>query len=262
MRGFVYSTCEDRVPGFRGYAQRLELARAVAQTRATGLTPPAPPFGLGANRAMDRVVEALAECSPAAVLDAMVETAGRNLLAFDIGFAERSDVTVSRSVGWLDLTHAVTFAAALRELAGRHPELWAPGLLQLACFTGRMQPFLAEGADTSAWRVDDPEAFFEAAIERLFDHGQRTPIIACHLLKTTLAARELAPVLGSAARRADGGRAALPRVTLQTEARAANDATVALAGRPRLQLVTARGGGRLRELLVPPAARVRSRVGG
>jgi nitrite reductase/ring-hydroxylating ferredoxin subunit len=199
-RGFVYSTCEDRVPGFRGYAERLH--RAQARPPATGTTPPALPFGLGVKRSLDRVVDALGECAPEAVLDALVENAGRNLLGFDTGFGERDDVTVSRSVGWLDLTHAVTFAAALRELAGRHPELWLPGLLQLACFTGRMQPFLDREADAAAWRVEDPGTFFEAAVAGLLDHGEPQPIVACHRLKTTLAARELAPALGENARAA------------------------------------------------------------
>jgi hypothetical protein len=149
---------------------------------------------------MDAVVAALAGSAPERVFEALVETAGRNLVAFDTAFEERCDVSVSRSVGWLDLTHAVTFAAALRELASRHPELWVPGLLQLACFTGRVQPFLARDADASAWRVGDPDAFFEASLERLFDHGLREPIFACHLLKTTLAARELLPALGAGAR--------------------------------------------------------------
>jgi len=200
VRGFVYSTCEDRTPEFRGYAERLERARA--RTPGPSRRVPDPPFGLSTLRAMDRVVDALGESAPEAVLEAMVEAAGRNLLGFDTRYGERSDVTVSRSVGWLDLTHAVTFAAALRELAGRHPELWAPGLLQLACFTGRMQAFVDRESDASAWRVDDPDAFFGAAVARLFDHGQREPIIACHLLKTTLAARELAPALGVTARAA------------------------------------------------------------
>jgi hypothetical protein len=151
---------------------------------------------------MDRVVESLAAVPPEAVFEALVEAAGRNLLAFDTRWGERSDVSVSRSASWLDLTHAVTFAAALRELAGRHPELWTPGLLQLALFTGRVQPFLDRDAETSSWWVEDATSFFATAVERLFDHGVREPIFACHLLKTTLAARELAPALGVTARAA------------------------------------------------------------
>ena len=139
---------------------------------------------------MDWVVAALDTHAPLQIHASLLETAARNLLGYDTRFQERFDLPVTKSFGWLGATHAVTFASALRELAGRNPRLWRPGLLQLACFTGRATPFVDTRADWSEWQVGDPDAFLDGALERVFDHGFVDPIYACHILKTTLAVRE------------------------------------------------------------------------
>ena len=78
----------------------------------------------------------------------------------------------------------------MRQLCTRDPELWPQGLLQMACFVGRNAAYVDEDLETAPWRVEDPSAFFEATARGLFDHGQFEYIVAAHLLKTFMAARE------------------------------------------------------------------------
>ena len=56
--------------------------------------------------------------------------------------------------------------------------------------SGRNAPYTNGETDLDAWRVEDHEAFFEHAIEGLFDHGVGEFIVSVHLLKTVMAARE------------------------------------------------------------------------
>ena len=74
---------------------------------------------------------------PEVVFDALVGANATNLLSFDLAQQDKVRIGVSDNIGWLDFTHAITFAAASRELCGRHPGIWPDALLQLACFCGR-----------------------------------------------------------------------------------------------------------------------------
>jgi hypothetical protein len=94
------------------------------------------------------------------------------------------------NVGWLSFTHGLTFANAVRRQCTKFPELWPAGLLQMACFSGRNAPYTDASIDPTAWRVEDPEGFFEVAIDGLFDHGKEEFIVSVHLVKTLLAARQ------------------------------------------------------------------------
>ena len=78
----------------------------------------------------------------------------------------------------------------MRALCTRYPELWPQGLLQMACFVGRNASYVDADLDAAPWRVADRDAFFEATALRLFDHGQFEYIVAAHLVKTFMAARE------------------------------------------------------------------------
>ena len=60
----------------------------------------------------------------------------------------------------------------------------------MACFLGRNAPYVDGGLDVQAWRVEDPEAFFETTAQALLDHGQAEYIVSAHLLKTFTAVRE------------------------------------------------------------------------
>src|SRR3546814_6087689 len=100
------------------------------------------------------------------------------MLRFDISFQTRSDLGMKDNVGWLDFTHGLTFANAVRRQCARFPALWPQGLLQMACFAGRNARYVADDVDLSPWSVADPAAFFAATIDMLLDHGQAEPIVA------------------------------------------------------------------------------------
>ena len=60
----------------------------------------------------------------------------------------------------------------------------------MACFAGRNDGFTDTAVDAALWRVESRDAFFRSAVEKLLDHGQTENIVAVHLVKTTLAARD------------------------------------------------------------------------
>lgn len=94
---------------------------------------------------------------------------------------------VADAVGWLDFTHALTFANAARHLCAERPDLSGAALLQLGLFVGRNRGYVDADQNVSAWDVADPQGFFSREMARLFDHGVPEPIIACHRLKVLFA---------------------------------------------------------------------------
>ena len=188
VRSLVYATREDLLPEFRQYAPALETALDIPlSTQSVGSLNG--PYGLSVNKSLDWVNQSLQSHQPEAVYASLIEAASLNLLTFDLTYQHHTELPVSKNRGWLSVTHAVTFANALRELAGDDEVLWRPGLLQLACFTGRITPFV-QPDDYSSWMIEDTDSFFEQALQQIYDHGQALPIFSCHLLKTTAAVRE------------------------------------------------------------------------
>ncbi len=184
LRSLVYATREDRIPEFRGYAEALR-----AWGRGTEHLDAGRWRGRGINAALDLTVAA-SDREPAEIYRALLEANAVNLLQFDLEQEDRVQVSVSGNVGWLDFTHGITFANAVRKQCTLLPALWPQGLLQMACFAGRNAAFTRNDDLLARWRVGDPAAFVDGLIERLFDHGQGEYIVSVHWLKTTLAVRE------------------------------------------------------------------------
>ena len=185
-RGLVFATREDLIPEFRGYAKALTRwgkAKNGAEPVATDWR------NLGIGKALSRAAASSA-APPMRLFHALLGANARNLLTFDAGHQDRARISIDDNVGWLDFTHGITFANAVRQQCTRFPELWPPALLQMACFSGRNAPYTAGGDDGGTWRVDDADAFLEGAVERLYDHGAGEFIVSVHLLKTVLATRE------------------------------------------------------------------------
>ncbi len=185
-RSLVYASREDLLPEFGAYGEALARWR-----RQNGTAVP-----LRADEVLDRPAKAAMgvvatwsrDYAPEAIYPVLLDAASRNMLQFDRGYEQRTDGAIADNVGWLDFTHAITFASAARQLAASDARLWPAALLQLACFVGRNAKYVDRGLDTSAWRSDDPRAFFDAAVKRLYDHGVGEFIVAAHQVKTTLAA--------------------------------------------------------------------------
>ncbi len=192
VREIVYAFREDRIPEFRHYQTAL---KRWGDGKPQNLVPTADQWhGCGIKSALDITVN-YSGASPELIYPALLEANAMNMLRFDIAQQDKSHVTVSGNVGWLDFTHALTFANAVRKQCTRFPGLWPQGLLQMACFAGRNSAFTTTGQDSTRWNFDDTGQGISALINRLFDHGQDEYIVSVHLLKTALAVREEAGIL-------------------------------------------------------------------
>ncbi len=189
VRALIYASREDLIPEFKDYGRVLDAWPEAARVKNKNTAPAAADFiGQGVRGALERCLDFAGD--PQGLYKALLGAAAWNLLHFDRAVEARNDGPISDNVGWLDFTHALTFANAVRRLCGRTPELWPQGLLQIACFIGRNAAYVDKDLDTGPWRVEEPEAFFAATADRLFDHGQFEYIVAAHQIKTFMAARE------------------------------------------------------------------------
>jgi nitrite reductase/ring-hydroxylating ferredoxin subunit len=203
LRGIVYATREDLIPEFRRYAAALAGFGEGGMADLDGLA------DANVDRALD-LVAAAGGMAPEALYQRLLDVNAQRLLEFDLAFDMRTDRPVAENASWLDVTHAVTFGSAARHQCAKFPELWPKALLQLACFAGRNVGFVDRRQKLTGWRVPDAERFFSGALDRLFDHGVDGYIVAIHLVKTVMAAREevrsgaagdAAPMLVAAANR-------------------------------------------------------------
>ncbi len=183
VRSFVYATREDLIPEFRDYAGALK-AWGGGTTAPSG----ADYDGMNVRRALALTAERGA-AEPLHLYRALLGANARNLLMLDLRLQTRVDQPIVDNTGWLDVTHGITFANAVRRQCTKFPDLWPQGLLQMACFSGRNSSFLDPTVSLDRWLITKPSGFFAMAIDGLLDHGREENIVAVHLLKTTLAAR-------------------------------------------------------------------------
>lgn len=186
VREFVYTTREEYLPEFRSYA--TALANWGKGGNGRKLTAGAL-AGLNAADVMALVSRHGGE-PPLDLYRAVLGMSAHALLHFDLELMNRPRGPIGDNATWLDVSHGITFSNAARILCTRYPGLWPQALLQIALQAGRNAGFLDAGVDRDAWRVDDPDAFFETAVEGLFDHGRDEFIVSVHLVKTVMAARE------------------------------------------------------------------------
>ncbi|MFL5267304.1 MAG: Rieske (2Fe-2S) protein [Stellaceae bacterium] len=184
-RMLVRATREERLPEFRFYASALAewdgSGRAAAHASDF--------IGLSIDGALRRTL-ASAGRPMRELYDALLGAAAFNLLHFDTSFERASDNAIADNVGWLDFTHALTFANACRHICDERPDLWPRAALQLALFIGRNRKYVRTDQDGARWRIEDPGAFLADATKGLYDHGIPEPIIACHRLKVLLAVED------------------------------------------------------------------------
>jgi nitrite reductase/ring-hydroxylating ferredoxin subunit len=187
VRSLVAASREDLIPEFRAYARAVEAFPAFG---ANGTPPESARFrGRSVKETLGAVREAAAETAPETLYHALLGAAAEDMLMFDTSWSTRTDSSYTDNVGWLDFTHGLTFANAVRQQCSRYPELWPAGLLQIACFTGRNAGYVTKDVD-GGWRVGDRDAFYADCIRRISDHGEDRYLLAAHFLKTFLAVRE------------------------------------------------------------------------
>jgi nitrite reductase/ring-hydroxylating ferredoxin subunit len=185
VRSLTYATREDLIPEFRGYAKAL----ARFGTKPAQDLDPAALRAAGIGPALD-LIAAAGALPPLDLYRVLLTVNAERLLAFDLGFDNKNDGPVADNASWLDVTHGITFANAVRRQCSRFPWLWPAGLLQLACHAGRNLNFTDPKQDITPWQAPDADRFFETEVAALFDHGIEEEIVAVHRLKTLLAARE------------------------------------------------------------------------
>lgn len=185
VRSIIFATREDKIPEFRYYTRAL-----AAWGDANGIAPAAASWHkCGIKKALDATVEC-SHAPPEVIYKELVCAAAVSMLSFDLERESNAHVTVSDNVGWLDFTHGLTFANAVRKQCTRFPDLWPQGLLQIACFCGRNAAFTTPDFELEEWRPDDLDGYFSQVLERVFDHGLGEYIVSVHVLKTALAVRE------------------------------------------------------------------------
>ena len=181
-RMLVRARREERLPEFRGYGKALTEwdGCGAAAARASDF------IGLSIDGALRQTL-ACAGRPMRELYDALLGAAAFNLLHFDTEFERASENAIADNIGWLDFTHALTFANACRHICEERPDLWPRAALQLALFIGRNRKYVRADEDMARWRVDDRRGFLGDATNALYDHGIPEPIIACHRLKVLIA---------------------------------------------------------------------------
>jgi hypothetical protein len=181
-RMLVRARREERLPEFRGYAKALAEwdGSGTAAAHASDF------IGLSVDGALQRTLASSGR-PMRELYDALLGAALSNLLHFDTAFERATDNAIADNVGWLDFTHALTFANACRHICDERPDLWPRAALQMALFIGRNRKYVCPNEDAMRWRVEDRSAFLAEATKALYDHGIPEPIIACHRLKVLLA---------------------------------------------------------------------------
>ena len=193
VRSVVAATREDLLPDFRAYADALARWPAAARS-ISAAWPAAQTFtALPIKRTLEQVLQ-VADRPPADLLDLLTEAAALHLLRFDASVALRVTNLAQDNTNWLDFSHALTFAQALRGLLPTGSSLWPQALLQMALFIGRNTPWLdtevsAEQA-LAQWAVADQAAFDARCQAQVLDHGLGLDIFSVHWLKTWAAVRE------------------------------------------------------------------------
>ncbi|HEY7689332.1 MAG TPA: Rieske (2Fe-2S) protein, partial [Dongiaceae bacterium] len=188
VRSQINASREDLIPEFRQYRAMLDRWPRVP---ANGPAPAPDHFrGHPVNKTMELVLEAAATAAPASLHASLLGAAAAELLQFDTRVQRRTDNRVQENVGWLDFTHPITFANALRRLCGKYPDLWPAGLLQMACFLGRSAPFVDRDDPQDGWHLPGLPSLTGRAMDRIFDHAEPDYIHSVHLVKTYMAAEE------------------------------------------------------------------------
>ena len=123
---------------------------------------------------------------PIDIYRVLLTASGMAMLRYDRRVGEHVDRPVSHNASWLDFTHMLTFANAVRNLCTQDPSLWPQALLQMGCFLGRNSAFLLSEPE-DGWQVEDPRQFLALERGALYDHGIREPIFACHRVKVLAA---------------------------------------------------------------------------
>jgi nitrite reductase/ring-hydroxylating ferredoxin subunit len=189
VRSFVFAAREDKIPEFKAYASTLTVWNSIGNNRVPDNVEfdfnPKQWRTLGIAKALKTTLNCRHQ-APEDLYTQWLTVNAINLLSFDIEQQNKVNVSISGNVGWLDFTHAITFANAVRKQCRKFPQLWPQGLLQMACFSGRNVAFTTAEYELERWADTD----FNSIFQMIMDHGQDEYIVSVHWLKLALAVKE------------------------------------------------------------------------
>jgi len=188
IRSICFATREDKIPEFRRYAEQI-ADRPAGFGTGHRIDEPAALAGISLDQAFTELRMRVPRLSAMALAELLMAACARNMTRYDLSHDRSVAFGVAESGNWLELTHALTFAHALRTFLPKYPEIAWPGLVQLACFLGRNKKFLGKTDHHDEWRVWDRSGFWDDVLARITDHGQARTIHSCHYLKTSFAVR-------------------------------------------------------------------------
>jgi nitrite reductase/ring-hydroxylating ferredoxin subunit len=178
---------EDLIPEFRAFAQYLE------QNINPALDGDAmkPLSGDSVRIALENT--AVCQDDDGDLWEHMLRESAINMLRFDVNLQDQIEQPIARNVGWLDFTHAITFAEAVKFHADTDPKLLRSGLLQMACFVGRNARYLST-SQFEVYRVDDHDQFIKEQKAMLFNMDAGEYIYSVHRLKMIRAVEALVTI--------------------------------------------------------------------
>ena len=191
-RSLCFATREDLLPDFRRAPETLASLPEPPTERQPGADP-SDPVSATLARSLEWLGSAAHQLPIAELFDRLLAANAWNVLHYDLRKQDAWKVPVAQSTDWLDVTHGLTFANAVRIQCTRFPRLWRQGLVQMACFAGRNHGHCDASLGETAWLVPEPAPFLDRIHERLLDHGLRAPILSAHLIKTARAVEEELP---------------------------------------------------------------------
>jgi nitrite reductase/ring-hydroxylating ferredoxin subunit len=189
-RHLCQTTREDLLPEFKFYNKALSEFPTAFGTDSKKWDDPTL-FQLSTQKVIQKLSEQTPQSKPEVLFDTLLGAAAQNMLMFDATYQDAVDNSITDNVGWLDITHAITFANAVSETCKIYPQLWPQGLLQLACFVGRNRHYVDADQTITPWEVKDVDLFQIKVVQKLLDPGVNSPILVAHYVKTYLAVMNL-----------------------------------------------------------------------
>lgn len=184
------SAREDLIPEFRGFADYLKV-------EGGNQTPASPETLSGQSVRSAMALTAASLEHREALFDSLLAACALNMLHFDENRQHAVEQPIAQNVGWLDFTHALTFAESVHIHASANPAYWQSGLMQMACFVGRNSRFLTE-QDWSRWHVEDKASFLAKEKAKLFNMDVGEYIYGVHRVKMVCAVEQLAKIASDA----------------------------------------------------------------
>lgn len=149
-RHLCYATREDLIPEFKTYGESIGRMDSFGDDQSPK-PDPRELFPMSTRQAHLWIVDSASSQRPMTLYWPLLEALARSMLHYDTSYDAAFDRPVSQNIGWLNFSHGLTFANAVRVVCSKYPELWPQGLLQMGCMLGRNRRFLDLELDESPW---------------------------------------------------------------------------------------------------------------